>query len=362
LDEHGGGTITVARSARDALHRLVEPTHQFTHLLLQATAAGPHMRDLLGVTAGETGSKVDLILLGQIGHLGNSTTLLRAETPESLGTTLGASRRARLAQAPMSTSDIAVAFTDAEIECRFQPIVQLSDRRPVGVETLARLHHPQRGTIGPDLFIPQIERAGLSLRLTEAVARCAMISIEPAFLDLHDLFITINLPLDVLLFPESLNRIDEHRRNANIPVARILIELTESRPVIDLASLSVALERWRTAGYRVAIDDMGPEMMNQRELFDLPFNVVKLDKDVVLRSQTDHLAFRYLQRTVDNAKLRYLSIIAEGIENEAMWNRMRDMGVEHAQGFLIARALPANALGAWIDAWNAQLTLPPDRS
>jgi EAL domain-containing protein (putative c-di-GMP-specific phosphodiesterase class I) len=106
---------------------------------------------------------------------------------------------------------------------------------------------------------------------------------------------------------------------------------------------------------------MGPEMMNQLNLFDLPFNVVKLDKQVVLRSQTDLLARNYLKRTVNNAKSRSLEVIAEGIENEAMWVRMRDMDVEYGQGFLIARALPAAALPIWLEAWSNQLALPPDR-
>ncbi len=141
----------------------------------------------------------------------------------------------------------------------------------------------------------------------------------------------------------------------------MLIELTESRPVVDLPGLSAAMDRWRAAGYRVAIDDMGPEMMNQIELFDLPFSVVKLDKHVVLRSEHDPLARSYLQRTVDNAHARSLSVIAEGIENEAMWRRMLELGVEHAQGFLIGRAMPANALPSWLSAWSAQGSLPPDR-
>lgn len=106
---------------------------------------------------------------------------------------------------------------------------------------------------------------------------------------------------------------------------------------------------------------MGPEMMNQLNLFDLPFNVVKLDKQVVLKSENDPLARNYLTRTVAQAKSRALEVIAEGIENEAMWDRMRDMGVEYAQGFLIARALPANALPVWLEAWCNQTGLPQDR-
>ena len=366
LGRLGGGALQVAHSPQEALDRLVEPNNGFSRLLLEPSAAGPHVRDLLGVTVGETGSQVGLLLLGDPIGLATHRGVQHARTPADLHRLLGAGPQDGPAQSPaelppLSVAEIAVSFRPESLECRFQPIVRLLDRRPVGMETLVRLHHPERGTIGPDQFIPQIERGGLSLRLSEAVARTAMRAIDPAFVDAHDLYVTINLPLDVLLFPEALQRIEAHRRASAIPVHRVLIELTESRPVIDLASLTDAMQRWRLAGYRMAIDDMGPEMMNQLELFDLPFNVVKLDKKIVLRSERDALARRYLEHTVQNAHRRALSIIAEGIENEAMWNQMRDMGVEQAQGFLIARAMPARALRAWLVAWCAQLALPPDR-
>ncbi len=319
------------------------------------------MRDLVGVTAGEMGSQVELVLLGDVDGLpGSRAVATPAPRPISgASCAKGPPRRHRTALCHVGRRRS--AFDARNVECRFQPIVRLSDRRPVGMETLVRLQHQDYGTIGPDQFIPQIERAGLSLRLTEAVAYAAMAAIDPACCWTHDLFVSINLPLDVLLFPEALHRIEAHRQPSPSRVERILIELTESRPVSDLAGADQALERWRAAGYRVAIDDMGPEMMNQINLFDLPFNVVKLDKQVVLKSQTDPLARNYLKRTVDNAKSRSLEVIAEGIENEAMWVRMRDLDVEYAQGFLIARALPASALPIWLEAWSTQLALPHDR-
>ena len=362
IDRSAGESLQLADSATDALNRLVKPSHAFSHLLLEPAAAGPYVRDLLGVTSGEIGSQVELILLGAADGFAERRTVSHAQTPADLRDKLHPPVPSEIVGSPaLTTSDIALAFSAGDVECRFQPIVRLSDRRAVGMEALARLRHADRGMISPDLFIPQIERAGLSLRLTEAVAQGAMAAINPAFLERHDLFFTINLPLDVLLFREALTRIEAHRVSFGIPVHRLLIELTESRPVSDIPSLAAALDHWRDAGYRVAIDDMGPDMMNQLDLFDLPFNVVKLDKQVVLRSETDAFAQSYLQRTVDNAHRRSLSIIAEGIENEAMWNRIRDLGVEYAQGFLIARALPASALPSWLEAWSAQTALPPDR-
>ena len=355
LDRQGRGTVAVATSPEDALTRLVEPSHAYSHLLVEPKAAGPYLRDLVGVSARKGGSHVQLLLLGDANDAMVDPTLRRARLPTDVPGLLGQQAGVGPPLPPLSASEIAVMFRTEFLECHFQPIVRVRDRRPVGVETLVRMQHPQRGIIGPDHFIPQVERAGLSLRLTEAVARIAVEEIRPAFLEAHDLLITLNLPLDVLLLPEALSRIDAHRALFSVPVERVLIELTESRPVIDLGGLGAALDRWRAAGYRVAIDDMGPEMMHQLELFDLPFSLIKLDKEIVLRSEHDTLARRYLQRTVDNAHRRSLAVIAEGIENEAMWERMDELGVEYIQGYLVARAMPAAALGDWLEMWSAQV-------
>ena len=263
-----------------------------------------------------------------------------------------------MSRPPPSASEVAISFDAAAVDCRFQPIVRMADRRPVGLEALARLNHPDRGSLGPDQFIPQLERAGLSLRLTEAVARRALQLIDPALLARHGLFVSINLPLDVLLLADAPARFDALRGPAGIPAAGVLIELTESRPARDLSALHAAVVRWRQAGYGVAIDDMGPEMANQTELLSLPFTAVKLDKPAVLRSEAEKPAYRYVQRTVTNAQRHGLAVIAEGVEDAAAWTRMAGLGVDQVQGFLVARPLPAAALPAWLDAWPVQPSLP----
>ncbi|MEJ1977848.1 MAG: EAL domain-containing protein [Acetobacteraceae bacterium] len=356
----GHGKVTVAASPIDALYRLVTLANGFSHLLVQPSAASGMMDDLEGMTSGESGSPTTLILLGgTTPAMPGRNFIPTAETRAVADALAAGPGRPRTRQSPaLSAADIEVALDAGYVECRFQPIVRIADSRAVGLEALARLHHPTRGTFGPEAFIPQIEHAGLSLKLTEAVARSAMAAVGAAFLDYHDLFLTINMPLDVVLFPDTLLHIEGYRTATGIRPERILVELTESRPVWDIPTLGVAVERWRGAGYRIAIDDMGPGMVNQVELFDLPFNAVKLDKDIVLRSQVDRLAERYLQRTVANARSRSLSVIAEGIEDEALWVRMRDFGADQAQGFLVSRALPASALPIWLDAWRAHARLP----
>ncbi len=358
LAQIGHGRSTIAASPIDALSRLVAPTNRFSHLLVQPSAADGLMDDLAGMTSGEFGSPTAMVLLGSAGRPLPGYRVVPTADPDTLVKALTAWPDRGHAAIPLSAPDITEALERGYVECRFQPILRMADARPVGVEALARLHHPTRGTFAPDSFIPQVEHAGLSLKLTEAVARSAMNAMRVAFNAYPDLYLTINMPLDVVLFPDTLYRIDAHRAASDIPPGRILIELTESRPVWDIPMLAGALERWRGAGYHIAIDDLGPSMVNQIELFDLPFTAVKLDKDIVLRSQFNRLAERYLQRTVANAQSRSLSIIAEGIEDESLWRRMREMGVDQAQGFLVARAMPAAALPIWLQAWDAYARLP----
>lgn len=344
--------IAIARSSDDAMQQLWRVADPFTHVLIQSSAAGSRLPEIASAVA-QTGNSV-LILLGDETASSFKVAALRAPLPADLLRIIAAETN-DAQPLVLSPADILLAFDAGQVDCQFQPIVRLSDGVPVGLEALARLQHPVHGTLTPDWFIPQIETAGLSMQLTEAVVRSAMNGIDGTFLKRQSMFLTINLPLDVLLFDDALPLVDSYRVAAGIPIEHILIELTESRPVFDVPLLAAALRRWRGAGYHLAIDDMGPEMVNQADLFDLPFDVVKLDKTIVLRSRDNMLAYRYLQRTVANAQARSLSIIAEGIEDGPLWIGMRDLGVDYAQGFLIARAMPAAALDGWLKGWEKRV-------
>lgn len=240
------------------------------------------------------------------------------------------------------------------IEARFQPIVRMSDGVPVAMEVLARLNHPARGYLPPDTFLPEIESAGLSSQLTDVVVARALSDVDSGFLDGGGMSIAVNLPLDVLLLPGALDRLEAQRGWAGMRADQITVELTESRPVLDLPGLTQAMERWRAAGYRLAIDDLGPDMPNHKALMHLPFSVVKLDKDIV-QACADPAgapsAGSFVADVIARARRAGLSVIAEGVEDDTIWTRMREMGADQAQGFLIARPLRADQLSPWLVDW-----------
>ncbi len=283
---------------------------------------------------------------------------LSAGGPPAAADAGGLPRGPRAADLPVPMTELQEALANERIVARYQPVVRMADRQPIGLEVLARLDHPQRGVLAPDLFIPQLEDAGLAWPLTQAVVRRAFADWGGGRLRALGLSLALNFPLDVLLMPEALSWLDAQCAKAGISPASITIELTESRPVARLDELRAAVTRLRSAGYDLAIDDVGPDVRDHRLLLDLAFSILKLDKDLVRGSATSDTASAFLTQSIAAARAAGLTIIAEGIEDESVWARMAALGIDQAQGYLIARPLTAPDVLTWHAAWCSSNALP----
>jgi EAL domain-containing protein (putative c-di-GMP-specific phosphodiesterase class I) len=237
------------------------------------------------------------------------------------------------------------------VQTRNQPIVRLQDREPAALEALVRLNHPTHGILLPDVFLPLIETTGLAPKLTELVMRRAFGDLANLSLSTFDLAIALNVPLNVLLMPASIQMLDAERRNAGIAARQVIIELTESQPVEDFVALRDSVERLRASGYRVAIDDIAPSVPRLDELLELPFSDAKLDKDLVQQIATEPGALAFTVRLIEVAKRHGLTITAEGVEDAATWELLNDLGVDLVQGFFAARPLVAVAVPIWLRRW-----------
>lgn len=257
--------------------------------------------------------------------------------------------------------ELQAALAGTGLAARYQPMVRVCDRRPVSLEVLARLDHPRHGVLAPKHFVPQMEDAGLARRLTESVAALSFCDYRRHLGGLG-LTLALNFPLDVLLDRAAVTTLDAQRESAGIAAAQVLVELTESRPLdardaAEVAAFGAAMRRLRALGYGLAIDDVGPDTTNLRVLFGFGFTALKLDRAVVEDSGASPAANRFLRETVAAARAADLAVIAEGIEDEAGWQRMQELGVDQMQGYLISRPLPASAVGAWLQQWRET----PDR-
>ncbi len=347
--------LTVS-DARDAV-ALLCCGERFSHLLIHPPAAGLLLPDLIGLTSGEAESGIAAVLLGADGAAaqrlpGGGRAMV---VPQPDGAWLGRALTRQPVPPPDSVQlpldDLLAALAAGRLQTRYQPVVRLADGVPIGLEVLARLEHPTLGTLPPDCFVPQIEAAGFAAHLAAVVARRAFAEWGGDALLRLELRLAVNLPLDVLLLPGATERLEAWREEAGIDPGRIVVELTETHPIGRPELLLPPMERLRAAGYRLAIDDVGPDMRDYQNLIDLPFSAMKLDKAVVCDSAQSPAAQLFLQRAIAAARAAGMMVIAEGVEHHATWARMAALGVDAAQGFLIARPLTAAATGIWHASW-----------
>jgi EAL domain-containing protein (putative c-di-GMP-specific phosphodiesterase class I) len=350
----GGGDVLTC-DARGALARLAGTGSHYSHLLVDRNDAEGLLSELADLATEVAAPDTDMLVLGVADSRHPHIRAVPIATSRSVVEALMASSPPRGGPA-MNLAELRAALRSAMIETRYQPIIRITDRRPVGLEALARLNHPERGTLLPDRFVPQIEDAGLAAELTGLVSERAFSDLAGPFLAGRDFRMSVNFPLDVLLKPAALDRLEEQRVAAALPAERIVIELTESRPVDDIPMLRRSLERLRALGYGAAIDDVGPAVPRLAPLLELPFTSLKLDKDLVQQVGGSAEVRTFLAETIIQAKMRGLSVVAEGVETEAIWEQMRGLGTDEVQGFLAARPLPVAAVPIWWDAWMGAAT------
>jgi EAL domain-containing protein (putative c-di-GMP-specific phosphodiesterase class I) len=339
--------------ARDALVHLAGAGSRYSHLLIDRDDTDGPLDDLASFATEVAAPDTDMLVLGAADSRYPRIRFISTATPRSVLEALMATDRLR-DQAVMDLDELRAALAGAMVDTRYQPIIRVADRHPVGLEALVRLNHPERGMILPDSFMPQIEHAGLAPELTGLVSVRAFSDLGGPMLAGRNLRMSVNFSLDVLLMPAALERLEAQRAAAGIAADRIIIELTESRPVDDIPQLRRSLEYLRGLGYGAAIDDVGPAVPRLGPLLKLPFTSLKLDKDLVQQVGEAADVRSFLATTTARAKARGFTVTAEGVETQEIWDQMAALGVDEMQGFLMARPLPVTAVPAWWESWVAK--------
>jgi EAL domain-containing protein (putative c-di-GMP-specific phosphodiesterase class I) len=245
-----------------------------------------------------------------------------------------------------TTQDPDPALIDS-IRISYQPIVRLDTLSPAYFEVLARTAD-EAGTLhGPQPLIAAMDTAEHSLSLSAHIIGLALAE-HPSFTQTPPCTLAFNLPLDALLHPALMDRIEASRAAAGINPMHIQFELTETHPVTNLPATGQAISRLRTAGFNLALDDVTPAMHNLCGLVTLPVTAFKLDQSVT--NATDAATARFIGDLAVHAHARGQIVIAEGIETEQTLGRMRALGVTHGQGFLFAAAMPAGAVSFYVAA------------
>ena len=240
------------------------------------------------------------------------------------------------------------AIEHDELAVHFQPISEAPTRRVRTAEALVRWRHPRWGPIPPDRFISIVEPTEImwpfTLRVLElAIAECR------AWRDRgHEVGVAVNVSGEVLpdrRLPQELERL---LRDHGLPAGALEIEVTEGAVMRDPASAARVLKRITDLGVAViAIDDFGTGYSSLARLHELPLDTLKIDQSFVMRMAREDDA-TVVRSIVDLAHALGLTVIAEGVEDEATWARLAEMGCDFVQGYALARPLPPDEFSEWL--------------
>ena len=236
-----------------------------------------------------------------------------------------------------------------ELVMHYQPKADLRTGRIVGAEALMRWRHPRHGVMMPDRFIPLAERSGLIRSLTLFAARTALAQARTWREAGIELTVSVNLSTRDLIDVSLPDEIGALLEEARVPPHLLELEITESVIMADPMRARGVVARLREMGVKVAIDDFGLGYSSLGYLKNLPVNDLKIDKSFVINMMEDQGDAVIVQSTIDLAHNLGLTVIAEGVESDETWRRLRTLGCDVAQGWLIGRPLPAADFATWLN-------------
>jgi EAL domain-containing protein (putative c-di-GMP-specific phosphodiesterase class I) len=235
------------------------------------------------------------------------------------------------------------------LEVHYQPKVEMATGRIIGVEALVRWPHAGAGLVPPDEFVPIAERIGLIGPMTDFVLRTALAQCRRWEQAGHQLSVAVNLSARSLLDPNLVDDIARALAHAEVDVSTLVLEITETSVMSDAEYALRVLNRLSDMGLTLAIDDFGTGYSSLTYLKRLPVDEVKIDKSFVLNMQHDDNDAVIVRSIVDLARNLGLEVVAEGVETTEIWDALRAMSCDIAQGYVISRPLPAGPLTAWLE-------------
>ncbi len=235
--------------------------------------------------------------------------------------------------------DLRSALTRDEYRLVYQPIYNLDDLTVVGVEALLRWEHPTLGLISPDEFIPILEQTGQIREVGRWVLQhaCRQMATWQAKGDTLD--ISVNLSARQLDHDEIIADVGEALRASGLPAASLLIEVAETTLMRNPEAIARRLRAIRELGVRIAVDDFGTGYSSLAYLRQFPVDCLKIDRMFTHAITTSPQAKALVGTLVQLGKDLGLSTLAEGVETPAEMDLLREVDVEQAQGFLLARPL-----------------------
>ena len=249
-------------------------------------------------------------------------------------------------------ADLRAAFDAGQIEPCYDPVVELASRRVVGYETRARWHHPVRGLVPPEVFLPMLDQLGALGRTTEAL-------VEQAVRDaarMPDTYLAIDIPhrqVEDIAFPTLLGKI---LLSADFPPNRLEIEVSETAFEGDDTALRLSLQALRTLGVRIVLNGFGSGRTSLSRLRDFRFDKIKIGEDLIAGALEDPAGEALIAAVLGLARDLDVAVVAADVATEAMADVLAVRGCALGQGPLFRAEVAAKSgldIRSGPDVWRA---------
>jgi len=244
-----------------------------------------------------------------------------------------------------SAHDVLEGISAGQIEPAFQRVLELETGDVVGAEALARWRHPARGLLGRDVFLPPLARAGYLDELSWIMLSLA--AMEAGIWRSADLRATVSLNVSAtsLADPGYAEAVTQIVTGHGLEPAQMILELTETEAILNIASALENLTRRRIRGFGLAIDDYG---VGYSSMQAMPFTEIKIDRSFVCAAATDPKYRLMVEHTIAVAHQLGLKTVAEGVETRTDCHLLASMGCELIQGFAVSKPLEGAEFLRWM--------------
>ena len=240
------------------------------------------------------------------------------------------------------------AIREGELRLYYQPKVCLKTNRVYGYESLVRWLHPELGFVSPTEFVPIAEASNMIYPLTVWVVRETVMQCAAWHAKGLNLVLAMNLSARNLLDDRIVSNIEAALEEFQVDGSLIEIEITESMIMSDPARAQEALNKLGSLGIKLSVDDYGTGYSSLAYLKRLPVQELKIDMSFVknmLDSEQDAII---VNSTIQLAHNLGLKVVAEGVENAEVYNKLKFLGCDLAQGFYISKPMPSQDAEAWL--------------
>jgi EAL domain-containing protein (putative c-di-GMP-specific phosphodiesterase class I) len=255
-------------------------------------------------------------------------------------------------QFEFTVDDVALAMDAQELQLYFQPKVTIVDKKIVGFEALARWLHPTHGVLPPIAFIHHVEQGDLALRFFYALLSSACDMVKMLQTAVEGVHCSINLPVPLLDHAELVDKMQAIVQAKGLDSKFIIIEVTETTLMSNLATFLGALARLRIKGFGLAMDDYGTGYSSMKQLSRCPFTEIKIDKEFVHDAPNSPKKLAILTSAISMSQRLNLKVVAEGVETIDDWEQLSALGCDIAQGYYISRPIPKEKVLEWIANWQ----------